>query len=385
MAEDQRQRIGDLLPQLEAFQDYYDYDTPEIGQLSMKLKMGESSSECDQLFNKDPLFWCLHRLCDHEFEIEGLKSPSRVLGFLFSWMNSDKTSPEEKFRLEQRLLDDISSLATTHELLRILGHFRPAFLPATQLELTAWCFDHASWKNIFWIENDERQPPQKISRGLNKAIRALKDTASPDHLAELKIERDIILRAKSEAKATANMIDSLDSESAPIPREEPIERLTNDILNHERAPSADSPGGKPMAPWGFEQIEPDSNEKKEQRPPLTEFGDVRNRGAPGEHNISDVAVDLTCLGLKTPPKPQPKSTISQGFEHGEERKPGRYTAPLARGSTGKTGTKISRVLTPEVETTQSPAFAWNTPPMPTYYVKRKNVLVLQRLFPATTE
>lgn len=77
MAEGQMRQIGDLLPKLEAFREYYDYDIPTHGQITMTLKMWESSDKYDSIITTDPLFWFLHRICDHGLEVEGLKIPAR--------------------------------------------------------------------------------------------------------------------------------------------------------------------------------------------------------------------------------------------------------------------------------------------------------------------
>lgn len=54
---------------------------------------------------------------------------SLLLSFLDDWLASESVATKEKFRLDQTLLADVSSLAALYELLATVRQFRPVCTP----------------------------------------------------------------------------------------------------------------------------------------------------------------------------------------------------------------------------------------------------------------
>ena len=76
--------LKELLPQLTAFQHHYTFDNSKPGQVTITLGSG-NEHDCRSLYKKDPIFWCLHKLISHNFEVDDLASPAMLFGFLNDW------------------------------------------------------------------------------------------------------------------------------------------------------------------------------------------------------------------------------------------------------------------------------------------------------------
>lgn len=83
-AQIQSRRMKEFLPKLKAFEKHYVFDSSVTEQVNVMLQSCVAN-DCKRLLKIDPLFWCLHTLCCHNFEIEDLANPAMLFGFLNNW------------------------------------------------------------------------------------------------------------------------------------------------------------------------------------------------------------------------------------------------------------------------------------------------------------
>lgn len=152
----QREVLQETLPQLVTFQHHFTFDHSVSGRILVTTGSGPARGhDCKGLFKKDPLFWCLHMLFSHNFEIDDLANPSMLFGFLDNWMELETTSFKDKQRLEPRLLDELSAFAANHELLAAVRRFRPTFTNIDAMTAKQKCSDRASWRAMHKVAEDE--------------------------------------------------------------------------------------------------------------------------------------------------------------------------------------------------------------------------------------
>jgi hypothetical protein len=161
-----RSVLREALPQFIAFQHHFTFDHTVSGQIRVSSGtglVGNHDHDCKQFFTKDPLFWCLHTLLDHNFETDDLANPGMLFGFLENWMEQETTSSKDKLRLEQRLFDDLSSLAANHEILAAVRQFRPICTYTDAMTAKQRCSDHMAWRTMHTVGEDlsYRQTPQE--------------------------------------------------------------------------------------------------------------------------------------------------------------------------------------------------------------------------------
>jgi hypothetical protein len=101
------------------------------------------------------VFWCLHMLFNHNFEYDDLANPAMLFAFFNNWMEQESTTFKDKQRIEQRLLDDLSSLAANHELFAAVRQCRPMFSNTDTTTAKQRCTDRTFWRSMHKEEEDQ--------------------------------------------------------------------------------------------------------------------------------------------------------------------------------------------------------------------------------------
>lgn len=79
---------------------------------------------------------------------------------LDDWMENDTTTAADRARLDPKLLDDLSNLASTHELLAAIRQFKPLHTPISIEEAQKHGLDRPAWRG-FGEKKDEAYAAQK--------------------------------------------------------------------------------------------------------------------------------------------------------------------------------------------------------------------------------
>ncbi|KAL2069268.1 hypothetical protein VTL71DRAFT_15606 [Oculimacula yallundae] len=383
-------RIGKSLPELEAFESCYIFDTSVPRAIQITLKEESRTA----IFNKDQLFWAILTICHHESESIDMWGPATIFGFLWSLLES--APPENKSRVEQRLRDDLSSLANMQEMLASVRHFRPG-APIPLPEAYKLCSSRPAWRRKFESEKDTRETPIPILEDLRADIVGLENAPFPtgELSSSWLVEANKVRGFSKDLWSKARELIAWDFRG-PHCRKYTKQEKNKDLrmLSFVRFPQH-LEELKSERETVLNMARKGAVEKGRQNAPQLETSLTTGRfevtldfGIPAVNIFKGTAAQSVELGSKylslvtsTNIQNSPRQ-IPQGFEHGEERQPGRHSAPLVRELLANSTQNTSRLPGRNEkiqENTVSDKLTY--PPMPTVYVKRKNVVVLQRLFP----
>jgi hypothetical protein len=145
-----------LIPQLAGFQDWFTFDHVN-GKTRLKIQQ-RIQNKFHVAYKEDPLFWCLWAM-GNNFETDDLMKPDILFNFLKEQLT--KETAEGKTRIEGRLLADLSSYATVHEILSAVRHSRPMCTNCSADEAIAKA-DRSGWRTMEREKNSQASYPEYL-------------------------------------------------------------------------------------------------------------------------------------------------------------------------------------------------------------------------------
>ncbi|KAL2069270.1 hypothetical protein VTL71DRAFT_15608 [Oculimacula yallundae] len=158
----QTKRLLHLLTRLEAFQHHFTYDSRQPHNIVVEYQNDNGCEYNDsRFFNKDPIFWAIHMLSAHDFELD--KTVNLAMLFQFLSTQLSVASIQEKLPVEQRLYNELSTLASAHELLSAIRRFRPKCSPKPPARAKELSSTRLAWRMTNY-EFEKRPYPIELLR-----------------------------------------------------------------------------------------------------------------------------------------------------------------------------------------------------------------------------
>lgn len=139
------QALGRLLPFLVSFQDYFAFNTSLNDRIITNLKT--KNTNAGELYSRDPLFWCLLQLTVDP-EKTNVFNPAMLFAFIDDWRSKPSTKMHDANRICPVLLDVLSDLAATHELLVAVRTHRPVCTVNHVTQATKEGADRMAWRYL---------------------------------------------------------------------------------------------------------------------------------------------------------------------------------------------------------------------------------------------
>lgn len=162
--------LNRLIPETLGFEDEYVFDVPRRGEVKPRYKRLPVGADREikrklawEYFSRDPLHWCISQILNDPADLDS-RDHAMLLSFLDDHLSKESTSKDNKLRVDQRLSNELSDFAATHQLLKAVRYHRPIGGPITLDQARELRRSRKGWRNSA-LEGVDVHEPIVISLG----------------------------------------------------------------------------------------------------------------------------------------------------------------------------------------------------------------------------